>query len=95
VRDVVAERFGSASAVGSAFRQFGAVVGTAAVIAIIGDPKTLAQALHASDNAFTFGIVASLISGAVALLLSPSAPIAQHPAVEGDQLLRNRATSGL
>jgi MFS family permease len=66
------ERFGSATGVSSAFRQFGAVVGTAAVIAIIGSPNSLQDALHVSDRAYLFGIVASLLSGLVALTLRPA-----------------------
>jgi MFS family permease len=70
VQQIAPERFGSASAVGSAFRQFGAVVGTAAVIAIIGNPTSLPQALHVSDIAYDFGIVAALLSGVSALMLT-------------------------
>jgi EmrB/QacA subfamily drug resistance transporter len=69
VQHIAPERFGSASAVSSAFRQFGAVVGTAVVIAIIGNPATLQDALDVSDKAYTFGIIASLLSGATALAL--------------------------
>jgi EmrB/QacA subfamily drug resistance transporter len=70
VRDIAEHAFGSASAVGSAFRQFGAVVGTAGVIAIIGNPTTLQAALDASDNAYVFGIAAGLLSGVAALALT-------------------------
>jgi NTE family protein len=72
VRDISMARFGSASAVGSAFRQFGAVVGTAAVIAIIGDPRSLVEALTASDHAYDFGIAMSVLSGLAALMLTNS-----------------------
>ena len=72
VQHIAPERFGSASAVNSAFRQFGAVVGTAVVIAIIGNPTTLQGALDVSDTAYAFGIVAALLSCAAALMLKPS-----------------------
>jgi MFS family permease len=36
--DIPPERFGSASAVTGAFRQFGAVLGTAILVAIVGEP---------------------------------------------------------
>jgi len=78
VRDIGEKAFGSASAVGSAFRQFGAVVGTAGVIVIIGNPTTLQAALDASDRAYLFGIAAGLLSGVAALTLStrrPTAPV--------------------
>ncbi len=71
VADVPPERYGSASAVGSAFRQFGAVLGTALLIAIVGNPTTLQAALDASDRAYLLGIVAALASGVVALALRP------------------------
>lgn len=70
VRDISPDRFGSASALNSAFRQFGAVVGTAVVIAIIGNPASLAAALDASDNAYDFGIAAGLLSGVAALFIT-------------------------
>ncbi|MEU0499925.1 MFS transporter [Nocardia sp. NPDC005998] len=71
VADVPADRYGSASAVGAAFRQFGAVLGTALLIAIIGTPTTLSAALDASDRAFFLGITAALAAGLVALALRP------------------------
>ena len=45
VRDVPDDRFATASAVNAAFRQVGAVLGTAILVAIVGDPATLADAL--------------------------------------------------
>lgn len=83
VRHVVADRFGSASAVNSAFRQLGAVVGTATVIAIIGNPATLGQALRVSDEAYLFGIVASLLSGMAALALRPDRAIGGEGSGDG------------
>ncbi len=72
VADVPPERYGSASAVGSAFRQFGAVLGTALLIAIVGDPATVQDALVASDRAYLLGVMAALASGVVALWLRPA-----------------------
>jgi EmrB/QacA subfamily drug resistance transporter len=67
VNDVSDDRFGTASAVNAAFRQIGAVLGTAILIAIVGDPASLEEALRVSDNAYLFAILASLGSGVVAL----------------------------
>jgi len=75
VRDVADERFATASAVNAAFRQVGAVLGTAILVAIVGDPANLAAALRVSDRAYLFAVIASLASGAVALgLLRQRAP---------------------
>jgi NTE family protein len=71
VRDVPDDRFATASAVNAAFRQVGAVLGTAILVAIVGDPQTLPQALSASDGAYLFGAIAALLSGAVTLGLRP------------------------
>jgi len=78
VADIPPERYGSASAVGSAFRQFGAVLGTALLIAIVGDPPTLQAALDASDRAYLLGIGAGLAAGAAALALRPARAQSVH-----------------
>lgn len=70
VAEVAADRYGSASAVSSAFRQFGAVLGTALLVAIVGEPATLGAALDASDSAYLFSIAAAVIAGVVSLGLS-------------------------
>jgi EmrB/QacA subfamily drug resistance transporter len=70
--DIPPERFGVASAVTGAGRQIGAVLGTALLIAIVGEPQTLAAAASAADDAYVFGIVAALLSGAVTLRLAPA-----------------------
>jgi MFS family permease len=73
--DLPAERFGIGSAVNGAFRQFGAVLGTAILIAILGGaagPATLAQAMSRADTGYLFGICCSLAAGAVALMLGPA-----------------------
>jgi EmrB/QacA subfamily drug resistance transporter len=73
VRDVPDERFATASAVNAAFRQVGAVLGTAILVAIVGDPLSLAEALDVSDSAYMFAVIAALASGAVTLALRPVA----------------------
>lgn len=72
VRDIPVDRFATASAVNAAFRQIGAVLGTAILVAIVGDPIGLAEALSASDGAYFFAIIAALLSGAVTLALGPT-----------------------
>jgi EmrB/QacA subfamily drug resistance transporter len=67
VRDVPVDRFATASAVNAAFRQVGAVLGTAILVAIVGEPATLAGALSVSNGAYLFSVFAALASGAVAL----------------------------
>ena len=81
VRDIAPERFGTASAVNSAFRQFGAVLGTAILVAIVGTPATLAAAEDAANSAYLFGILAALAAGGASLLLRPAARV-REPAGE-------------
>ena len=50
VRDIPDDAFATASAVNAAFRQVGAVLGTALLVAIVGNPATLAEGLSASDS---------------------------------------------
>jgi EmrB/QacA subfamily drug resistance transporter len=71
VRDVPDDRFATASAVNAAFRQVGAVLGTAILVAIVGEPATLQVALDVSNNAYLFSVFAALVSGGVVLALSP------------------------
>jgi EmrB/QacA subfamily drug resistance transporter len=78
--DIPPERFGVASALTGAGRQLGAVLGTALLIAIVGEPATLEAAAARADDAYLFGIAAALLSGAVALRLAP--PAARRVAVE-------------
>lgn len=70
VRDIADDRFATASAVNAAFRQVGAVLGTAILVAIVGDPAGLSEALRVSDSAYLFAALAALASGAAALGLS-------------------------
>ncbi len=67
VRDVPVDRFATASAVNAAFRQVGAVLGTAILVAIVGEPASLSEALSVSDGAYLFSVLAALVSGAVVL----------------------------
>ncbi len=67
VRDVPDDRFATASAVNAAFRQVGAVLGTAILVAIVGEPATLQAALDVSNGAYLFSVFAALASGAVVL----------------------------
>jgi EmrB/QacA subfamily drug resistance transporter len=81
VRDVPIDRFATASAVNAAFRQVGAVLGTAILVAIVGEPASLADALSVSDGAYLFAVIASLVAGAATLTLRP----APAPAVPGSR----------
>ncbi len=67
VRDVPVDRFATASAVNAAFRQVGAVLGTALLITIVGEPLGLGESLETADRAYLFAALASLVSGAVVL----------------------------
>lgn len=78
VRDVPDDRFATASALNAAFRQVGAVLGTALLIAIVGEPVGLVESLSAADDAYLFAAIAALASGAVALALRP-ALTSPHP----------------
>ncbi len=71
VRDIPDDRFATASAVNAAFRQVGAVLGTAILVAIVGDPATLQAALSVADDAYLFSAIAALVSGAALLALRP------------------------
>jgi EmrB/QacA subfamily drug resistance transporter len=71
VRDIADDRFATASAVNAAFRQVGAVLGTAILVAIVGEPATLQAALDVADDAYLFSVIAALVSGAAVLGLRP------------------------
>ena len=72
VRDIPDDRFATASAVNAAFRQVGAVLGTAILVAIVGEPATLQAALDVSNDAYLFSAIAALVSGAAVLALRPA-----------------------
>ena len=91
VRDIADDRFATASAVNAAFRQVGAVLGTAILVAIVGDPRTLPEALAVSDGAYLFAAIAALLSGAVTLSLRPlSTPADDLESAEIQGTLLNR-----
>ena len=71
VRDIGDDRFATASAVNAAFRQVGAVLGTAILVAIVGEPLSLPEALDVSNAGYMFAVCASLAAGAVVLGLGP------------------------
>ncbi len=71
VHDVPDDRFATASAVNAAFRQVGAVLGTAILVAMVGEPASLTDALSVSNGAYLFSAIAALVSGAVVLGLRP------------------------
>jgi EmrB/QacA subfamily drug resistance transporter len=79
VRDVPDDRFATASAVNAAFRQVGAVLGTAILVAIVGEPASLSEALSVSDGAYLFAAIASLLAGAAMLALRPLKEGAEAP----------------
>ena len=74
-----------------AFRQFGAVLGTAILIAIVGRAGGVAEAMAAADDAYLFGVVAALLSGAVALRLAPASSqwSDDRPSSAGHAVLRS------
>ena len=84
VRDVPDDRFATASAVNAAFRQVGAVLGTAILIAIVGEPATLAESLNVADGAYLFAVIAALLAGAITLALRPLAELTAGSDVEGE-----------
>ncbi|HVY77869.1 MAG TPA: MFS transporter [Solirubrobacterales bacterium] len=99
VRDVPDDRFATASAVNAAFRQVGAVLGTAILVAIVGEPATLHAALDVSNDAYLFSVLAALVSGGVALTLSARphpnrAPLAAPPEPATVQIAGSEARSG-
>ena len=76
VRDIPDDRFATGSAVNAAFRQIGAVLGTALLITVVGDPTTLAESLASADRAYLMAAIAGLISGVVTLALGVSRRVA-------------------
>lgn len=84
VRDVPDRLFATASAINAAFRQIGAVLGTALLVAILGDPETLDQALAAADRAYLVAAVVGLSSGLFALKLGRAPALADEAAQPGE-----------
>jgi EmrB/QacA subfamily drug resistance transporter len=75
VRDIPVDRFATASAVNAAFRQVGAVLGTALLVTIVGEPETLTDSLSAADRAYVFAAIVSLAAGVLTLALGAARPI--------------------
>ena len=94
VRDVPDDRFATASAVNAAFRQVGAVLGTAILVAIVGDPTSLGAALSVSDDAYLFAVFASLAAGLVTLALRPATAPSEAPAAAEPTLMPAATRSG-
>jgi MFS family permease len=95
VRDVPIDRFATASAVNAAFRQIGAVLGTAILIAIVGEPASLAEALSVSDGAYLFAVFAALAAGAATLGLHRRRVLkeGEEDAVPGGEAAGDRITT--
>ena len=84
VRDVADDRYATASAVNAAFRQIGAVLGTAILIAIVGDPASLAETLAVADRAYLFAALAGALAGLVTLALGRPTARPAPPATRED-----------
>jgi MFS family permease len=95
VRDVPDDRFATASAVNAAFRQIGAVLGTAVLVAIVGEPANLSEALSVSNNAYLFSVIAALAAGVALLGLGRRVPekADQEDETVPSDVARDRATS--
>lgn len=93
VRDVPDDRFATASAVNAAFRQVGAVLGTAILVAIVGEPASLAEAMRVADQAYLFAVLVALASGVVALTLGRGAPTAEPVPVAPDSPAQSRMSA--
>ena len=91
VRDVPGDRFATASAVNSAFRQVGAVLGTAILVAIVGEPSSLAEAMRAADDGYLFTVLIALASGAVALTLGRGRPAPERTPAEPEAATQVRS----
>jgi len=77
------------------------VLGTAILVAMVGEPATLQAALGVADSAYLFSVIAALVSGAVVLGLRPQRAhdgvdeSGIHPEVGGDLLDRRSLTADL
>ncbi len=78
--DVSPARFGSASAISSAFRQFGGVLGTAVLFAVLGTPTSIGEALTAFDEVYLVSAVWALGAGVSALTLRRGPAVVPQPA---------------
>jgi len=85
VRDIPDDRFATGSAVNAAFRQIGAVLGTALLVTIVGDPIGLPEALASADRAYMLAAIAGVLSGAVTLALGAAQRTGTDDTVTPDQ----------
>jgi hypothetical protein len=78
-------RFATGMALATTARQLGAVVGVALLVAVVGTPGSVSDALSAYDAGFILCAAALAASAAAALLLrqrpEPAAAVAPEPAV--------------
>ncbi len=95
VRDIPDDRFATGSAVNAAFRQIGAVLGTALLITIVGDPTTLAESLASADRAYLMAAIAGLISGLVTLALGATPRTAADGTAAPEQTAAERQPVGV
>lgn len=79
-QDVPVGQFASATAVTSAARQVGAVIGTAILVAFAGTATTFDSAMRAFDDSYLVAVVATLLSGTVAAGLQRSSRADDHAA---------------
>ena len=93
VRDVPGDRFATASAVNAAFRQVGAVLGTAILVAIVGEPASLVEAMRVADQAYLFAALVALASGAVALTLGRGAPAPEQAPAAAEEPAQSRMSA--
>ena len=72
VADLPQERFGIGGAINQTARQIGAVLGVAVLIAVVGTPTSIDQALDRFRIAWLIGVVAALGSAVVSSLPPPT-----------------------
>jgi MFS family permease len=75
------ERFGVGGAVNQTARQMGAVLGVALLVAIIGTPRSPAEALDAFQQAWLMAAAAGVLSAVIATRLRSVEAVAPAPAV--------------
>jgi len=95
VRDIPDDRFATGSAVNAAFRQIGAVLGTALLVTIVGDPIGLPEALASADRAYMFAAIAGVLSGAVTLALGAAQRAGGDDTAASDRAAAERQPAGV
>lgn len=81
-QDVPPGQFASATAVTSAARQVGAVIGTAILVAFAGTATTFPAAMQAFDDSYLVAVVGALLCGVVSAGLGRSVRIGDHAVVD-------------